>query len=204
MPDKNISAEKEKQFSQNVIRVIAWGVLFGVLELIVSELLSTYRIPYRGLIITAYTVFVLVHAKFYNPQKFSLIFIVMIVVVMKGLFYQSVTHPALYAVFIDGVVAEVIFLIIGIKYSAFLITGFSLMLVTFLHGWIMHGIILGKQIFSLYKYIFIELLPFLNITNENITAIMIAAGIIHLILGILTGVLAWHSVKLIENVKKGF
>lgn len=198
---KNIELIFKDDISYQVISIIAWGVILGVMEILFSDLLANYRLPYRGIIITLYMVIALIIAKFYNPQKFSLIYVVLIIVLMKGFWYQSVTHPALYAVIVEGIIAEAIYLVFGIKFSTSLIVGFGLMLYTFLHGWIMHGYFLGSHIFNMYKFIFKELFPWLNITNDNITILMIIAAIVHLILGIIAGFIGWYLVVKIEDIR---
>ena len=201
MQAKEIKPVVSNDLSYTVISLIAWAVALGVIEIFVSELLSNFRLPYRGLIITFYIAVSFVIAKFYNPSRYSIFIIALIIVVMKAFYYQSVTHPALYAVVIEGIIAEIIFMIRGINYSSSIITATGLMIYTFLHGWIMHGYFIGTHIFSMYKFIFIQLLPWANISDDNITLLMIIAAVIHLLLGFAAGIAGWFIITKIEDVR---
>lgn len=170
---------------QKIIAVVALGILWGIAEIIIGDLIQTVALPIRGIILTVISIFFIITTKKLAEFKGSILVLGLIVVILKAIYYQNIYHSALFAVALLAVFAELLLLIFKDFKKASLITGMMLMLYSYFHCIIMHGYYFGKNIFTVYNNL---VYGFGGITI-SIELILIFFFIINLIIGAVIGIL---------------
>ncbi len=189
---------------QKIIAIITLGVLWGTAEIIIGDLLQTYSLPVRGIVLTAIASMFIISAKGLADFNGSVILLGIISVILKGVYYQTIFHSALYAVIAQTVIAELLFIGIKnyLKYS--MLTGVILLVYTFAHGVIMHGVYFGTHIFTTYKNLLRGVWLLDPISATSLELILIFFGLLHALVGLFVGWLTFISMRKIKPAINSF
>jgi hypothetical protein len=183
---------------QKIISLFTIGIIWGLGEILLGNLLQSSILPIRGILLTGLSILAIVTAKKISAFKGSIIFLGIIVGFLKFVSYQTVNHSAIYAVILQAVLAELIFLIINNFNYASVLTGILLSFYTFIHGLVMHGVYFGTHIVSTYRSMIIDVSIFNSINSKE--GILIFIATLHLLIGFIWGVFSLYFSNKIKSI----
>ncbi|MDZ7767526.1 MAG: hypothetical protein U5K00_24435 [Melioribacteraceae bacterium] len=169
--------------NQKIISVFTLGILWGVAEILIGDLIETFSLPVRGIILTIVSVFFIITTKRIAEFRGSILLLGLIVVILKAVYYQNFLHSALLAVIILVVLAELIYIFVSDFKKASITVSTILLIYTFAHGIIMHNFFYGRNIFTIYENLVYGSWGI----NISIELILILFFIINLLIGVVAG-----------------
>ncbi|MBL1211813.1 MAG: hypothetical protein HND52_00530 [Ignavibacteriae bacterium] len=137
--------------NQKIVTVVSLGILWGISENIIGDLVQSFSLPIRGMVLTIFTIFFLINTKKLAPFNGSIIITGLIAVLLKAVYYQTIFHTALIAVILMAVFAELFFILIKDFKKASISASIFLMIYTYVHAIIAHNYFYGRNIFTQYK-----------------------------------------------------
>lgn len=180
---------------QKIISVFALGILWGVAEIIVGDLIQTISLPIRGIILTLVSIFFILTTKKLARFTGSILLLGVFTLILKTVYYQTVFHSALLAVALLVIVAELFLFIFKDFKKASLITSMLLMLYTYFHCIIMHSFYYGRNILTVYENLVYGSWGI----DISIEFILILFFIINLLIGAAAGIIFYKLSVKIEN-----
>lgn len=185
--------------NHQIIALFILAVFWGISEIIMGDLIRSYPLPVRGVFLTALAVVFIIFTKELADFIGSVVMLAVIAAILKAVYYGTIQHSALLAVMMQGVLAELVYLIIRDNRKAAISTAVILMLYTFGHGIIMHGFFWGTHIFTTYKNMFRDVFLLNTLSKLPLEIILIVFGILNIIVGLLLGI---FTVYLSKKLKK--
>ncbi|MBN1300750.1 MAG: hypothetical protein JW995_06005 [Melioribacteraceae bacterium] len=181
--------------NQKIISVFSLGILWGIAEIIVGDLIQTLALPIRGIILTFVSIFFIITAKRLAKFSGSVLLLGFIAVILKAVYYQNIFHSALLAVVLLVILAELSLLIFKDFKNATLITGMLLMLYTYFHCIIMHSYYYGRNILTVYENLVYGSWGI----DISVELILILFFLINLLFGAIAGILVYRWSEKIEK-----
>lgn len=181
--------------NQKIISVFTLGLLWGVAEILIGDLIETLSLPVRGIILTIVSVFFIITTKKIAQFKGSILLLGLLVVILKAVYYQNFLHSALLAVIILVVLAELIYIFVSDFKKASITVSTILLIYTFAHGIIMHNFFYGRNIFTIYENLVYGSWGI----DISIELILILFLIINLLVGAITGIVFYRLSEKIKN-----
>lgn len=173
--------------SEGIVYAAAFGILWGILEIVLKGISGSMLLFTRGLFFSFFTIFILIHAKKFADFKFSLIVIAIIAIVVKsassGL---SVSYSLV--ILLEALIAEIVFMVFNWERKSALIAGCLIFLYSFLHGLIFHGSLPNNYIEYYYKTMLSGLS---GIETASAVPAFILFGVIAALVGLLGGYVVW-------------
>lgn len=186
--------------NHKIIAVFVLAVFWGICEILMGDVIRSYPLPVRGMILTALAVVFIIFTKEVADFIGSVILLAVIVAILKAVYYGTIQHSALLAVMMQGVLAELVYFIIRDYRKAAISTAVILMLYTFAHGIIMHGFFWGTHIFTTYKNMFRDVFLLNMLSKLPLEMILLVFGILNLLVGLLLGIFAVYISKQLKKL----
>lgn len=180
---------------QKIISVFALGILWGISEIVIGDLVQSFPLPIRGMFLTAISIFFIITTKKLAEFKGSILLLGLIVIILKAFYYQTILHTALLAVLLLAFLAELIYIIIKDLKKASVSAGIFLMIYTFIHGIITHHYYFGRNIFTVYE----------NLVNGSwgftfsMGTILLLFFVLNLLIGAIVGIFFYKLTERIKN-----
>jgi len=186
---------KEKQTKTishtDIVYTAIFGSLWGLSEIFFGTALQTMRIPFRGAIMSVAAVMILTCSKEFVRYRSSIIVIGAVAATLKAFSMMNFSITPIVAIFLEALIVEAVFLIMGYHVVSSMIGGGFILLYTFTHGLIMHGIFFGSQIYRLYINILKEIASWLNVHEGNLYLFLIAIALMYFVVGAVFGSIGW-------------
>ena len=173
----------------NIIYTFTLGVLWGLLEILASELLVPNNIFLKGLIFSFIAVLILIFSKRFIEYNFSLLIIAMIALLIISS-SRGFSPNIMIAIFFEALIAEILFFYLKFRLSTSIAIGALIFLYSFIHGLVFHGSLPGSYIIYLYNNMFRDL--FGIVSSDNVYFVLSFWGIISFILGLFAGWISWQ------------
>ncbi len=186
--------------NHKIIALFVLAVSWGICEILMGDVIRSYPLPVRGMILTALAVVFIIFTKEAADFIGSVILLAVIAAILKAVYYGTIQHSALLAVMLQGVLAEMFFYFVKDFKKAAISTAVILMLYTFAHGIIMHGFFLGTHIFTTYKNMFRDVFLLNTLSKLPLEMILLVFGIINLLVGLLLGIFAVYISKQLKKL----
>lgn len=190
---------KNSKTLYNFIIIFLLSILWGIEEVYLGGWLKDFDMIAAGLWITFFTVIIILTGKSLVPIPGSIILMGIIAAFIKSLFTGYFKEGPVIALLIEAFVGEITILIFCIRRRGFIIAGILVLCVTAFHPLILSGELIDTEYFDsfaqiLYSLFGIEFLP------TYLTLILFTG--VHVFIGILGGIIAWHLSQVVSN-KKG-
>ena len=189
----------EKYSSRDIALVIIFGVLWGLLEITLSGLLKSFRLPISGLILSSLAVMILLGTKFFARSPGTILMMGMIAGFMKLLSMGAIICAPFLAIITEALLAEIIVTLFGINRMTYIISGVLIVGYVTLHPIISNHLIFGRDIYTQYLQIFLSIKKSLQLTTQNLTASIVVYTFVHLLFGFIFGWIAWVTSHTIEK-----
>lgn len=173
--------------SEGIVYAAAFGILWGILEIVLKGISGSMLLFTRGLFFSFFTIFILIHAKKFADFKFSLIVIAIIAVVVKSASSGLSVSYSL-AILLEALIAEIVLMVFNWERKSALIAGCLIFIYSFLHGLIFHGSLPNNYIEYYYKTMFSGLS---GIETASAVPAFILFGVIAGLVGLLGGYVVW-------------
>jgi len=186
--------------NQQIIFIIAFAILWGISEIFVGDFISSYTLPIRGIVLTSFAVLFIVLTRGEANFIGSLLFLVFVAAILKAAYFGTIFHSALIAVAVQGILAEIIFSTMKDFKKASITTGVVLLLYTFAHGLIAHGMVWGTYIFTTYKNMFRGVFLLDPISQLPLEIILLIFGVFNILIGIVVGIISFLLSKQLKKL----
>ena len=174
------------------IIVFSLSIIWAIEEIYLGGWLKNLNMIASGLWISFFTVVILLIGKSIVPIPGSIILMGIITASIKSLFTGYFKEGPVIALLIEAFVGEIIILIFRIRPLGFIIAGILILCVTAFHPLILSGELIGTD----YYDSFAQILHSLFMIESLPTSLMlITFTAIHIFVGILGGIIAWHFSK---------
>lgn len=185
----------QKILREEIVYTAIFGTLWGITEIFVSSLLYAARLPFRGIIMAAIATVILVVAREFVSYRSSSIVIGVIASLLKVFSMAGFAVTPVVAILLESFLAELAFLLVGYNIYSAGLSGALILVYSFSHGLIMHGVFFGISIYKTYMNIISEIASWINVTRENLYIFLIAIGLINGIIGLTVGIIGWKIAK---------
>lgn len=185
----------QKLLREEILYTAIFGALWGIIEIFLSSILYAARLPFRGVIMALFAAIILITAREFVKYKSSSIVIGLIASFLKLFSMSGFPVTPMAAILIESVIAEMVFIAAGYNLFSSALTGGLILVYSFIHGLVMHGIFFGTSIYKTYINIISEFASWINVTRQNLYLFLLAIGVINIIIGMLAGVIGWKIGK---------
>jgi len=172
------------------------GGLWASFEIIVGSMLHNLHLPFSGSILTALSV-VLMMAFLQIWKEHGIIWRAgLICGLMKSLSPSAVILGPMTGIMLEALLMEVMIMIMGLNFLAYLMAGIAAMLSAILHKLVNLVILYGNDLLTIYNNLFLFLKKQLNWQDASAEGVILTIGGIYVIVGIVaaaTGYLLGRS-----------
>jgi hypothetical protein len=194
------SAGTGKSFSpQDIAMVAVFGALWGLMEVTLGVTLKGLRIPMSGAILTAIASIIFLTGRYFVRQRGSILMMGVVAALLKIFSIGTVIAGPFIAILLEAVFAEFIISLLGVNRLSYLITPIFLLLYTIIHPFISQGILFGDDIYAVYVSTLKKIANVLNLGLDHLIWIALLYAGIHVILGSLTGWIAFSLAQKVEQ-----
>ncbi|MGA9349978.1 MAG: ECF transporter S component [Anaerolineae bacterium] len=190
---------KSRFTTRDLVYIAVFGALWGVLEMTLGSYLHlifpSLATPLVGVgtIMTAMGMVVALIGRLFIPKTGSVLMIGLVVAILKALSISGVKLPAMLAIIIESLLAELgLLLFRKPSRGGFMLAGCLAVLWTFFHKFFASYVFLGRGIYDVYLGMLKEGSQALGIGMGYALAIVAAFLLIRILVGGLAGWLAWE------------
>jgi ABC-type thiamin/hydroxymethylpyrimidine transport system permease subunit len=196
---------KSRFTTRDLVYIAVFGALWGVLEMTLGSYLHlifpslTTPLVGVGTIMTAIGIVLALIGRLFVPKTGSVLMIGVVVAILKALSIGGVKLPAMIAIIIECLLAE-----LGLLLSrkpgrrGFMLAGCLAVLWTFFHKFFASYVFLGRGIYDVYLGILKQGSQALGIGMGYALVIVAAFLLIRILVGGLAGWLAWELGKAVQ------
>ena len=196
---------KTRFTTRDLVYIAVFGALWGALEITVGSYLHLIFPPLAtpligvGTIMTAVGMVVALMGRLFVPKTGSVLMIGVVVAMLKALSIGGVKLPAMLAIIIESLLAELGLLLFGKpSRKGFMLAGCLAVLWTFFHKFFASYVFLGRGIYAVYLGVLKQGAQALGIGMGYALAIVAAFLLIRIVAGGIAGWLAWELGKAVQ------
>jgi ABC-type thiamin/hydroxymethylpyrimidine transport system permease subunit len=196
---------KTRFTTRDLVYVAVFGALWGALEITLGSYLHlifpSLATPLIGVgtIMTALGMVVALIGRLFVPKTGSVLMIGVVVAMLKALSIGGVKLPAMLAIVIESLLAEVGLLLARKPGRAgFMLAGCLAVLWTFFHKFFASYVFLGRGVYDVYLGILKQGAQTLGIEVSYALAIVAAFLLVRIVAGGIAGWLAWELGKAVQ------
>jgi len=177
---------------QEMVLIALLGALWAAVEIHIGFLLHLVKLPFAGILLTFFGVLILLVGRAFVPQGGTAVLTGLIASLSTFLFLGAIViYP------IIGIVMESIFVEIGLAFPFssrinFQISGVLGMLWSFIHPFIVQGIIAGLGLFKIYSIVVEKGAKLFHLAPQQVFAILLLLLSVFVAAGLLAGVVSWN------------
>ncbi|MHC1737705.1 MAG: hypothetical protein AB9882_06810 [Ignavibacteriaceae bacterium] len=176
-----------KTMSERIVYTAAYGILWGILEIVLKGISGSMLLFTRGLLFSFFTLLILLYAKKFADFKFSLIAIAIIAIVVKSA-SSGLSFSYSLAILLEAVIAEIVLMVFKWERKSALIAGCLIFLYSYIHGLVFHGSLPNNYIEYYYKSMLSGLT---GIESTSAVPAFLVFGVIAGLVGLLAGYVVW-------------
>jgi len=185
---------------QEMILISLLGALWAAIEIHIGLLLHLVKLPFAGLLLTFLGILIMLVGRAFVPQKGTTVLTGVIASLSTFLFLGAVViYP------IIGIVMESIFVEIGLSlpFSTrinFQISGVMGMVWSFIHPFIVQGIIAGLGLFKIYSIVVEKGARLFHLMPQQVLAILLLLLSVFVAAGLLAGIVGWSLSNRLRSI----
>jgi len=191
--------------TRDLVYIAVFGALWGALEITVGSYLHLIFPPLAtpligvGTIMTAVGMVVALTGRLFVPRTGSVLMIGVVVAILKALSIGGVKLPAMTAIIIESLLAELaLFLFRKPERAGFMLASCLAVLWTFFHKFFASYVFLGRGIYDVYLGILKQGAQALGIEISYALVIVAVFLLIRIVAGGMAGWLAWELGKAVQ------
>ncbi len=183
-----------------MVLVALLGALWAAVEIHIGLLLHLVRLPFAGILLTFFGVLILLVGRAFVPQRGTAVLTGLIASLSTFLFLGAIViYP------IIGIIMESIFVEIGLAFPFssrinFQISGVMGMLWSFVHPFIVQGIIAGLGFFKIYSIVVEKGARLFHLAPQQVLAILLLLLTVFVAAGLVAGMVGWNLSNRLRNV----
>lgn len=189
-------------FETQIKRVMLWGVIWGIIELIIPPAIKTV-LPAFAAFLAPFLIFMFVLTmKYFLPTPGTVMLMAIIAASIKFLIGQAVLSGAFMAILLEAALVELAFILLRYRLYTYIISGILVEFYVLMHPLISKGIFYKSHQFIVFKRWYGNLFGYEVSATVPDGQVLIALILLHLLFGILTGGLAWKIVLALARKEK--
>ena len=186
--------ETKRPFEEQIHFIIIIGILWGLLELFLMPVLRSNARGIAGLVMPFISVSFILTARAWMPARGTVFLSAVIGAMIKFLLGGMVLKGAFMAILVEAAIIELIYLMSGFALWGYVASGILVQLYSAFHPWITKGLLCQSSHFVFFKK-FLNGQFDLQPERTALIAILLTA---HIIMGLMSGLLAWWAIKKIR------
>jgi hypothetical protein len=177
--------------------LIFFAGLWAAIEVSLGTILSLSKVPFRGFILAAMATFFLIATRTLINKPRTSLYIATLVAVVKFIFSIGAgAFNSAIAIFIEGIIAEIIFSTLRLNLLSATIGGGFIVLYPFFHSLFAQTIIFGTDIFKIYNKILLEFqFLFGRKSTFGVKEIIITFALLYFVFGTIVGTFSYYFSK---------
>ncbi len=179
-----------KHMSKGEQKILVFlAALWATIEVSLGTILSLSKVPFRGFFLAMISCFFLIVARNIINKPRSSVYLASIVAIVKLIFSIGAGgFNSAVAIFLEGVIAEIVLSLIGFNIFSSAIAGGGIVLYPFCHSLLTQTIIFGVDIFKIYNKILSEFQILVG-KSANFTIVEIIAffAFVYFLFGLMVG-----------------
>ncbi len=185
---------------QEMVLIALLGALWAAVEIHIGFILHLVKLPFAGILLTFLGVLILLVGRAFVPQKGTAVLTGLIASLSTFLFLGAIViYP------IIGIIMESIFVEIGLAFPFssrinFQISGVLGMLWSFIHPFIVQGIIAGLGLFKIYSIVVEKGARLFHLAPQQVLAILLLLLTVFVAAGLVAGMVGWNLSNRLRNM----
>lgn len=188
--------ELKKPFEKQLPLILILGLLWGLMEYFIGDLLKIYFRPFLGLIMPLITAFFILTVKYFIPQRGSIILTAIVCALIIFFTRGMILHGTFMAVLLEAALIEIVFLIFKFKIAFYLISAVAIQLYSLIHPLISRGLFCLSTHFLAFKNWFNA-----NLASVSTDILIIVLILFHIGFGLVAGFLAYKTTVYLAKSK---
>jgi len=177
-----------------------FSALWAAIELSIGTILHASKIPFRGTILTIIAIIIITTSRSFVNYKGSIIAISSVTATLKLVTLPGFNITPFFAIFIEGLIGEIIFSLFSYSRLTSIITGSLTLLYTLIHSLIMQGVFFGFGIYKVYLGILNSIGKEINYRGEISYLIIPLMVFAYILLGAFAGWFGWKTAKRAKEI----
>jgi hypothetical protein len=196
---ENHLKEHDKYSSRDLTVIAVFGALWGLMEITVGVTLKGLRIPMSGALLTSAASIIFLTGRYFVRQRGSILMMGAVAALLKIFSIGTVIAGPFIAIVLEALMGEILISLLGINRLSYLMTPILLLLYTIIHPFIAQGILFGDDIYKIYLLMLQKIADTLHIGYGHLIWVALSYASIHVLLGLLTGWLAFALPRRVES-----
>ncbi len=182
-------------------RILIAGILWGLIEIFISKFLKIFQPALFSVLLPFVVSFYIIIVKRLIPLAGSVFYMGILAAVLKFFYTGMEVHGPFWAIIIEALCAEFIFVVLGLKIVADILVGVVLELFSAFYPLISKGMLCNsihlikfKRWLATVTSVSVDSIP-----RETVISLYLS---FHLFFGFLAGILAFMLFKILKKIKK--
>jgi len=186
-----------KLTTRELVTMGVFGALWGGVEISLGSLFHTLNVPMTGMFLSAIGLLVVMVARYFVPRVGSSLFLGVIVALLKMLSLGGIVIWPMIAIMFEALVAESVLTVSKTNTRwTFMITGGLGVFYTLVHPFFSQGLLAGSGVLFVWEMLLQQGSRVFGIPVEAAWSVIGIMALVHLVVGIVAGYLAWDVARL--------
>lgn len=187
-----------KLTTRNLVTLAVFGALWGAVEISLGSVLKALNVPLGGAILSAFGLMIAMIGRLFVPRRGTTLFIGIIAMVLKIFSIGNIIIGPMIGIITEAILAEIILsLFKKPSLPAFLLAGIAGNVWVVIQPFVTGLLIFGRDLFT----VWLDLLDLgqrlFGIDTRAAFLIVLVLAIVHILIGVLSGWLAWTVGRLL-------
>lgn len=183
-----------KLSTRELVTIAVFGALWGAVEITMGTVLKALHLPFNGAILAAIGLTVLLAGRLFVPRRGATIFTGLIAMLIKLFSIGGVVLGPMIGILAEAILAELVLSAFGRpRRLSFLLAATLGVLWTMLQPFITGALLFGRDTIEIWLDLVNEGGRILGLQSNAAFWIMLSLAVFHILLGILSGSLAWST-----------
>ena len=186
--------------TRELVTMGIFGALWGAMEITLGSLFHTLNVPMTGVFLAAIGVFIALIGRLFVNRPGSTIFLGIIVSFLKMLSMGGVILWPMIGILMEALIADVILSVMKRPTRlVFSIAGTGSVMWVIVHPLFTQGLLAGRGILQVWGWVIEDGARLLKLPESSTFIVISGLILIHLIMGVTTGLLAWDIGRSIQG-----
>lgn len=186
--------------TRELVTMGVFGALWGGVEISLGSLFHTLNVPMTGMFLSAIGLLVVMVARYFVPRVGSSLFLGVIAALLKMLSLGGIVIWPMIAIMFEALVAEGVLTVSKTNSRwTFMITGGLGVFYTLVHPFFSQGLLAGSGVLFVWEMLLQQGSRVFGIPVEAAWSVIGIMALVHLVVGIVAGLLAWDVARLVRG-----
>lgn len=185
--------------TRELVTIAVFGTLWGIVEMSLGGVLKSLNIPLSGLILSGIGLTIAMIGRLFVPKRGSILFIGIIAMILKIFSLGGIIIGPMLGIIAEALIAELVLSTnskptLALMMFAGVLGSFWVLLQPFISG----PLLLGRSFLVVWLGVVDTARNIFNLSEGSIFIVLALFVLIHILLGLLTGYVAWKIGKQVK------